>query len=206
MDPLSAVGALMDQLVAWAEGLGLWAVLILTYVDSLGLPATGDAALLIWAGLREQPLLLVMLVAFVGGAAGDSTAYWAGRIVGSRLVRRFASEEREARWTAYLHRHAAKALIGTRMIAALRTKVAVLAGAARYPYPRFLAYNLIGCAIWAVSFGLLGRLVGDVVGVTGVMHQIGVVALVGIGIVVALAILQRYGLPWLAARRAAARR
>ncbi|MFM7551680.1 MAG: DedA family protein, partial [Actinomycetota bacterium] len=81
------------------------------------------------------------------------------------------------------------------------TKVQVLAGAAHYPYLRFVVYDAVGCLIWAVTFGIIGRVVGDAVGVTSIVDRIGVVAVIGVALVVALAIAQRLVLPRLAARR-----
>jgi membrane-associated protein len=87
------------------------------------------------------------------------------------------------------------------MLAAVRTKVQVLAGAAHYPYARFVVYDAIGCLIWAISFGIIGRVVGDAVGVASIVDRIGVVAVIGAVLVIALAVAQRVVLPRLAARR-----
>lgn len=184
-----------DALITWAESLGLWAVFILALIDSLGLPATGDAAMLIWAGLREQPLVAVMAVGFAGALVGDSIAYWAGRIIGRPIVRRALPGDYEERISQKLDRHAAPVLVFSRLVAALRTKIAVLAGATHMPYQRFLLWNAIGCALWAVSFSLLGRLVGDALGVTDQIHRVGIVVLVAVAIVIALAVVQRHFLP-----------
>jgi membrane protein DedA with SNARE-associated domain len=78
---------------------------------------------------------------------------------------------------------------------------AILAGAAHYPYPRFLLYDAIGCLIWAVSFGIIGRVVGDAVGVTNILDRIGVIAVIGAVLVVILAVAQRLLLPRLVNRR-----
>ena len=67
----------------------------------------------------------------------------------------------------------------------------VLAGAAHVPYPRFLVWNTLGCGLWAVVYGLLGRLVGDAVGVTSLLDRIGLVALVAIVLAAALLLAQR---------------
>ena len=195
MSPLPEISQVLHAIVASVEDLGLWAVLILAAADSFGLPATGDAALLIWSGLRTYPLGVVMVVAFAGASVGDNGAYWAGRLVGARIVRRVASPERAERVTSYINRHAAKALVGSRLLAALRTKVAVLAGAAHDPYPRFLVWNTLGCGLWAVVYGLLGRLVGNAVGVTSLLDRIGLVALVAIVLAATLLLAQRVAIP-----------
>ena len=201
MTVFDAVSQAMERFVEWVQAFGLWAVFILAAADSFGLPATGDVAMLIWAGLRQHPLALVMVVGFAGAMVGDSAAYWAGRLLGARLVRRLISAQRQQSSTQYIHRHAAKALVGSRLLAAVRTKVVVLAGASHFPYPRFLLWNALGCALWAVVYGTIGRIVGDAVGVTGVLDQIGIVALIGISLTVLLVLAQRLALPWWTKRR-----
>lgn len=200
--PWELVGNAMEAVVEWANQLGLWAVLILTFGDSFGLPSSGEFAVLVWAGLGEYPLLLVIAVAAFGAALGDNCAYWGGRLIGARVIRRVISPEREETARSYIHRHGAKAIIGTRMLAAVRTKVAVLSGAAHYPWGRFLVYDAIGCIIWAVVFGIIGRVVGDAVGVTNVVDQIGVVAIIGVAITAATIAAQRILLPRWERRRA----
>lgn len=195
------VGALLDGIVEWALGLGLWAVFVLAFGDSFGLPSSGELAMLLWAGAREHPLALVIAVGFLGAALGDNGIYWLARLLGDPVIRRVVKPETQAKAQGYVTRHGAKAIIGGRMLAAIRTKVAILAGAARYPYARFLLYDAIGCLIWAVAYGAIGRLVGDAVGVTSVVDQVGIVAVIGAVIVIALAAVQHIVLPRLAARR-----
>lgn len=196
-----AIGDLLAQLVERIQELGLWAVFLLTLGDSFGLPSSGEFAMLVWAGLEEYSLPLVILIGWFGAAVGDNCAYWAGRLVGKPVIGRVIKEEKRVAAEGYIRRHGAKAIVGGRMLAAVRTKVQVLAGAAHYPYARFVLYDAVGCLIWAVTFGLIGRLVGDAVGVTSIVDRIGVVAVIGVALVVALAVAQRVVLPRLTARR-----
>ncbi|MEY4225913.1 MAG: hypothetical protein RL190_670 [Actinomycetota bacterium] len=197
----ASIGNLLAQLVERIQELGLWAVFLLTMGDSFGLPSSGEFALLVWSGLEEYPLALVILIGWLGAMAGDNCAYWGGRLIGNPVIRRVISEKKRDGIQGYIHRHGAKAIVGGRMLAAVRTKVHVLAGAAHYPYARFVVYDALGCLIWALAFGLIGRLVGDAVGVTSIVDRIGVVAVIGVALVIALAVAQRLILPRLAARR-----
>jgi membrane protein DedA with SNARE-associated domain len=149
------------DIINWIESLGLIAVFVLAVLDSLGLPATGDAILITAAATWDRPLLLIGIVAFAGGVVGDHTAYWIGRKGGSRLVHRFLDPAKEQKLAEQVHRHAPVVLILGRMVAAVRTKAAVLAGSARLDYRRFTMYNALGCALWATTYAFLGRLVGQ---------------------------------------------
>lgn len=197
----ATVGDLMAALVERIQEFGLWAVFLLTMGDSFGLPSSGEFAMLVWSGLEEYPLPLVILIGWLGAMAGDNCAYWGGRLLGKPVISRVIKEDKRIAAEGYIRRHGAKAILGGRMLAAIRTKVHVLAGAAHYPYARFVLYDAIGSLLWAVTFGVIGRMVGDAVGVTSIVDRIGLVAIIGVGIVVALAVVQRLLLPRLAARR-----
>jgi membrane protein DedA with SNARE-associated domain len=149
--------------IDWIEGLGLLAVFVLAVLDSLGLPATGDAILITAAATWDRPLGVIILVAFAGGMLGDHTAYWVGRKGGSRLVHRFLDPAKEQKLSERVDRHAPLVLIFGRLVAAIRTKAAVLAGSALLDYRRFTIFNMIGCALWATTYAVLGRVVGKAV-------------------------------------------
>jgi membrane protein DedA with SNARE-associated domain len=176
----------LGDIIDWIEELGLVAVFLLAILDSLGLPATGDAALIAWSAGSDRPLFLIAVVAFAGGVVGDHIAYWVGRSGGSRLVRRFLQPEKERKLADRVHRHAPLVLVFGRMVAAIRTKAAVIAGSARLDYRRFTLWNLLGCALWASTYAILGRVVGE--RVLDAMDSVERVVLVVVGVVVVLAI------------------
>jgi membrane protein DedA with SNARE-associated domain len=151
----------LGDLINWIEELGLVAVFLLAILDSLGLPATGDAALIGWAATSDRPLVVIGLAAFAGGVIGDHIAYWVGRQGGSRLLHRFLDPAKEQRLAEKMYRHAPLILVFGRMVAAIRTKAAVLSGSARLDYRRFTLWNLLGCALWATTYAILGRVVGQ---------------------------------------------
>ena len=86
--------AVFCDFIDWIESLGLIAVFLLAMLDSLGLPATGDAILITSSATRDEPLGLIILVAFVGGVwATTSRTGWAasaarGCSTGSSIRRR----------------------------------------------------------------------------------------------------------------------
>src|SRR5207237_8511224 len=59
-----------------------------------------------------------------------------------------------------VRRHGGKAVFLARFTAFLRAVMPGLAGTARMPYLRFLAFNAAGGLIWAVGFTVLGYLAG----------------------------------------------
>jgi membrane-associated protein len=152
-----------DALREFADSLGVFSILALSALDTVGLPASGDIAVVTAAALRTHPFAVIALMGFAGAVIGDQAAYWAGRIGGRPLLRRFVGEERQAALSERIERRAALVLILGHMVAGVRTETAVLAGAAPVHYRRFTTWNTLACAIWAVSFTLLGRILGATV-------------------------------------------
>ena len=61
---------------------------------------------------------------------------------------------------AFFEKNGAKAILFGRFIALFRTWAAIVAGAARMPFTKFVTYNTIGSIVWAIVFGWLGYYFG----------------------------------------------
>jgi membrane-associated protein len=147
------------------RSLGIWAIFAFAALDAVGLPASGDAAVVLAAAHGETSFGVVVLLGFAGAVVGDHVVYWVGRLAGSTIVPRLVGVERQRRLRGSLDRHAALTLAGGRLVTAIRSEVAFLAGAARLPYARFAAWNAVGCLAWAVLATLAGHVLGRFVDV-----------------------------------------
>lgn len=158
---------LFDPQLASLSAGGVYAVLfILVFVESgllVGFALPGDTVLFA-AGLlaaREGSQLSLPVLALGTAAcavAGDAVGYWTGRRFGRPWVERRAgraakhlprAEEFYARWGI-------SAVVIARFIPWVRTFTPIVAGAARMPYPRFLAANVVGALLWGAGLILLG--------------------------------------------------
>ena len=92
-------------------------------------------------------------------------------------------------------------LVFGRLVAAIRTKAAVLAGSARLNYVRFTLWNAIGCLLWATTYAILGRTVGK--RIIDALESADRVILVVVGVLIAL-LIAWFGRRWWRNRRAAA--
>jgi membrane-associated protein len=132
----------------------------------VGFVVPGETAVLLGGVLANQhrvSLPVMIAVAVVAAIAGDSVGYEVGRHFGSRLLgsRIFARHRRGLeRGQQLLRDNGGRAVFLARFTAFLRAVMPALAGSARMPYRRFLAFNAAGGLIWAVGFTLLGYLVG----------------------------------------------
>jgi membrane-associated protein len=132
----------------------------------VGFVLPGETAVILGGVLAHEhkvSLPLIAAVAVLAAIIGDSVGYEVGRHFGTRLLEsRVFAKRREGLEKARdaLRRHGGKAVFLARFTAFLRAVMPGLAGTARMPYPRFLAFNAAGGLIWAVGFTMLGYLAG----------------------------------------------
>jgi membrane protein DedA with SNARE-associated domain len=116
------------------------------------------------ASRGNAELWLMLLLVVLAAIAGDSVGYEVGKRTGPRLrdarVFRNKRSELEAAEDLLRRRGGAAVFLG-RFIAFFRAVVPALAGAARMPYRRFLAFNSAGGMLWGSGFVLLGYLAGN---------------------------------------------
>jgi len=67
-----------------------------------------------------------------------------------------------ARAQAFFDRRGPSAVVGARFIPVVRTFTPIVAGVARMRYRTFLAYNLVGAAIWGIGITTLGYFLGEI--------------------------------------------
>ena len=132
----------------------------------VGFVLPGETAALLGGVLAHRQQVSLVGIAAVAVAAaiiGDSVGYEVGRHFGTRLLgtRVFARRRQGLeRAQQTLRAKGGRAVFLARFTAFLRAVMPGLAGTARMPYRRFLAFNAAGGLIWAVGFVLLGYLAG----------------------------------------------
>lgn len=140
-------------------GTTTYAILFAVIFAETGLVVTpflpGDSLLfaagaLAGVGSLSLPLLLGLL--FVAAVLGDTVNYAIGQFFGHRL---FANENSRVfkkshldRTHAFFEKHGGKTIILARFVPIVRTFAPFVAGMGSMTYARFLAYNLLGGAIW----------------------------------------------------------
>ncbi len=160
---------------------GYGAVGLTVGLESLGVPVPGETALIaasIYAGASHRlNIVLIVAVAAAGAILGDNIGFWIGREFGFRLLIRYGRyirmTERRIKLGQYLfRRHGGKVVFFGRFVAVLRALAALLAGANRMEWPRFLAFNAAGGVVWASLYGFgayfLGRSIDRLLGPVGI--------------------------------------
>jgi membrane-associated protein len=116
------------------------------------------------AGAGGLDLGLVIAAAAAGAYIGDSSAYWLGRRLDSRVERRLfpgiKGARRRARAERTLARHGGPLIVGARFVPGGRTATTVTAGVLRMRWVRFAMFAAVAAIGWASYSALLGYLGG----------------------------------------------
>ena len=164
---------------------------IVVGLESLGLPLPGETLLIaaaVLAGTTHQMNIFpVVLSAALGAIVGQTVGYAVGWSVGFRLLRRYGraiglTDRRLAFGRALFRRHGVKVVFASRFIVLLRTLAALLAGANRMPWGRFMMGNVAGSVAWSGLYGFGAYLLGHEA------KQVAGPVAIGIGVIVAAAL------------------
>jgi membrane-associated protein len=163
----------MNRLADWLldlRGLPVYGLvgLVVFAEDALfvGFVLPGETAAVLGgvAASRGHVSLPAMMGTVVGAAIiGDTIGYETGRRLGTRILDTRLIKRRGAHLDAardQLARRGEVAVFFGRFVAFLRATIPALAGTARMPYAKFLAFNAAGGLVWGVGVVLIGYLAG----------------------------------------------
>jgi membrane-associated protein len=141
---------------------------------ALGALSAGENAFL------QLPILVPVLL--VGVFLGDNVNYFVGRNAGARLFTnpnsKLFRKEYLDRTEKFYSKHGGKMVILARFAPILRTFSPFVAGMAKMPYPRFLAYSVGGAIAWVSIFLGAGCFFGNIPSVKRNFHVVIVAILV----------------------------
>ena len=164
------MGAFVDGILNIDPVLAYALVTCLVYAEDalfLGFLIPGETAAVLGgviASRGEGQLWLMMVLVILAAVLGDTAGYEVGRHFGPRLLALKILDRHRARLQKaqdFLRRRGGSAVFLGRFIAFFRAVMPGLAGIARMPYPRFLAFNAAGGVVWGAGFVLLGFLAGN---------------------------------------------
>lgn len=137
---------------------GYAAILAGTFLEGETILILGGVA----ASLGSLDLPLVILAAFLGSSTGDQLYYFIGKWKGKTLLDLFPRWKAPAKKVLRLmERHKNIVILSFRFFYGLRNVTPFILGIARVETVRFIILNLIGAAIWSLSFATLGFLLGE---------------------------------------------
>ena len=140
------------------QNYGYWALLIGTFLE-------GETIVIIAGLLAQQGYLspvLIALCAFVGSCTSDQLMFALGRWKGLAIIQRFPKLERNVcKASILLSKYETALILGFRFIYGVRNVTPILMGVSRVNYAKFVVLNIIGAAVWAVSFTAGGYFFGE---------------------------------------------
>lgn len=137
---------------------GYWAVLLGTFLEGETILLLGGVA----AQMGALDVSLVMLSAFVGSTTGDQLYYFIGRWKGQALLDRFPRWKQPASKVGeHIKRHQNLIILSFRFFYGLRNVSPFVLGIYRISIPKFVSLNILGAAIWAFTFTMIGFLLGE---------------------------------------------
>lgn len=132
----------------------------------VGLLLEGETVLVLGAFLAHRGYLDLPLVITLGCAvsfASDQFFFWMGRTKGSQfLENRPAWKLPVEKARSLLGRNLNLLSAGVRFVYGLRTVLPFVMGMSKFDPKRFALFDFLGAALWALTFGLAGKLVGHI--------------------------------------------
>jgi membrane-associated protein len=159
----AALTDLSDTLGTWTYAL-VGAMAFLETGAFVGLVAPGETAVVLGgvvAAEGEVSLALMLPLAWVAAALGDLASFWLGKRLGRRFLlahgpRLGVTAPRLERVEGFFDRHGPKAILAGRFVGIVRAVAPFLAGASGMRTRAFLPWSLLGTAVWATTFTLIG--------------------------------------------------
>ena len=148
---------------------GLWFVFGVVFLEVAGLPfIPGETALIAAAALAAAghgSIEWIIVMAALAATLGAATGYGVGRWRGRELLGLWPWFERVSvpavhRSEEFFQRHGSKAVFLGRFVPVLRATLGWMAGVARMPFGRFLAWDVAGAVVWATGIGLAAYFAG----------------------------------------------
>jgi membrane protein DedA with SNARE-associated domain len=151
------------------EHYGLWAILLLVFLEDFGVPVPGETVLIaaaVYAGSGRLNIVAVAVIGFVAAVLGDNIGYAIGRFGGQAVVLRwgkyiFLTPERLEKAQSFFNRHGGKIIVIARFVEGLRQANGIIAGISGMRWLRFLAFNMIGAALWVGTWVCVGYFAGQ---------------------------------------------
>lgn len=139
------------------------------FLEDFGVPLPGETVLIaaaVYSGAGRLNIAIVVLVALVGAILGDNVGFVIGRFGGRTLALRwgryvFITPARLDRVQAFFDRHGGKVVTVARFVEGLRQANGIIAGISDMPWQRFVAFNIIGAALWVGVWATIGATAGS---------------------------------------------
>ena len=137
---------------------------LILFIGALGVPFPGTFLVIAVGAFCRQELLpwhITGVIAFLCVVLGDCLSYSMGYYARDSVLHRFSASKQWAQAEKSFQRWGGMSVFLTRfLITGISVPVNLIAGTGRFPFKRFLMYDIFGEAIWVFGYGGLGYLFG----------------------------------------------
>ena len=142
---------------------GLLAITLIIYIENglfFGFFLPGDYLLFlsgVFCGLAilKVSLSLLLLCIFIAAILGSLTGYLSGRFFGDRIQNQkdslFFKKKNIETTQKYFEKYGSQTLVIARFLPVVRTFAPILAGIIKMNFQKFMLFNIIGAAVWAIT-------------------------------------------------------
>jgi membrane-associated protein len=173
-------------------GIWIYAILFAIIFSETGFVVTpflpGDSLLFVAGAIAaggaleiHTLFLLLALAAILGNTANFEIGRWAGPRLFHEGRSRWLDPKHLETAHAFYERHGGKAVVISRFLPIIRTYIPFVAGLARMRTSVFVAYNVVGGALWAGSLCYAGYFFGNIPWVKGNLTLL-IVAIVAVSL------------------------
>jgi membrane protein DedA with SNARE-associated domain len=170
------MGGLEQDLLTFVKNfltsVGYPGVFVLMTIEGFGIPLPSELTmpfsgfLATSAGGNKFSIPVAIAVGSAGEVAGGILAYFVGYFGGRPALERYGrfvllSTEELERGETWFGRYGDWIVLGTRLLPAIRSFIALPAGVVRMPFWRFLIYGAIGSTIWCTALVFIGHALGQ---------------------------------------------
>ena len=128
---------------------GYWTILVWTFLE-------GETVVIIAGILAQQGYMdpkLIALCAFCGSCTSDQIMFLLGKYKGRAVLARFPRLARNADRAEHLIRkYETPLILGFRFVYGVRNVTPIMLGVNRVNHLKFLALNILGAGVWALTF------------------------------------------------------
>lgn len=200
----------MDILILdWISTYGTPLITLLILLGAAGVPLPTSLVVVFSGALIRQDALEpghILPLAMAGAVVGDMISYGIGRMARPWAEKHYGASAAWQKAQQFLARRGGLAVYLTRwLITSLGIATSVLAGSSRYPFRKFILFDIAGELTWMLLYGALGYLFSSQwETVSSLLSQLTGISAAALALAVGVVLLVRYLPPYIEAKRALA--
>src|SRR3989344_2642974 len=161
------------DLITLIETVGYLGLFVIIFAESgllIGFFLPGDSLLFTAGFLASQKILslpILLVTCFTAAVLGDNVGYAFGKRVGRKLFNKedslFFHKRNVLKAQNFYDKYGGKAIVIARFMPVIRTFAPIVAGIGTMNYSKFVSFNLLGGALWAIGLNLTGYFLGNLI-------------------------------------------